>query len=512
MKYHHTCFDMLLVFLMGCAIPSIILAEPVQYYVEPVHGNDGNAGSMDSPLKTLTAALEKLPAEIDGEVLIHLSPGEYKEGGEKKQAALELKRRMHGNGQVRIIGETAGYQKNADPEMVLLDWTVPGKFLLEVNEGRWSLENVQIGSRQAGQGKGICVTGPGLLELHKVRIHTSGEKGAGLRAEHGGRIELFGTIELNEDLMESGGNENNFCRIEAEYGGVVRFMQREGARLVLGNGNLSAAYYGVIELGCEEARISSWNYQSNPIAINNSGRIDLHNTTTRLCAHNPRNTPIGLEHDGHVLAEGAKIIIEGKENANAIVLQKASTFFCNDVAIEGSVKNMLQAMSGSFLLAGIQGDLGRTEAYTGATIIVESCTGRLAGPFQESRGGRIILPDGKAAEPESQGSDSNNSDVESQPADLNNLPPLHRAALGGHLEEAQKFIREGADVKGRGPGGWTPLHMAAMGGHRAMAEMLLGQGAEIKARDDEGRTPADWAVLNSHEGLAEFLSQKEKGQ
>jgi len=75
--------------------------------------------------------------------------------------------------------------------------------------------------------------------------------------------------------------------------------------------------------------------------------VDFHSTTALLAARNPRNTPIGLEDDGHVLAEGARITIQGYTNSNAIVLQKASAFFCNDVTLIGVFKSPLLSMSGS---------------------------------------------------------------------------------------------------------------------------------------------------------------------
>src|SRR6185295_12432204 len=111
------------------------------------------------------------------------------------------------------------------------------------------------------------------------------------------------------------------------------------------------------------------------IAVNNSGRIDFHSTKATLAARNPRNTPIGLEDDGHVLAEGAPITIKGYDNGNAIVCQKASTFFCNDVTLEGKFHTPLSAMSGSTLLIGVSGDLDGGEVLTGARIILEKCTG-----------------------------------------------------------------------------------------------------------------------------------------
>ena len=482
-------------------------------YVDGTNGSDQATADRLGPVKTLAAAIQRLPEEIDREVTIHVAPGHYTTTGRRGRDALrlELKRSMGGCARVRIVGNASLFETPAAPGSVVLNWPAESSgFLMVVSDGHWSLENIQIGTRQPGQSRGICTVGPAVLELRDVRIHTAGRKGTGLQAHHGGRILLYGTIGLNEDLLQSGGGENSFCRVEAKYGGVVKFMQKEGARLILGNGNLSASYYGVIELGCEEARITSWNYQSNPIAVNNSGRVDLHNTTTFLCARNPRNTPVGLEHDGHVLAEGARIVIDGFGNGNAIVLQKASSFFCNDVVIGGRIVSPLLATSGSTLLVGVEGDLGETWATTGATIIVEKCAGELLGPFKVSRSGHIVLPDGRIVA-DTEGTSnaaplpalSKAADAESP--DPMDLPPLHRAAHGGHLDMARDLVERGADVSAKGPGGWTPLHLAALAGHRNMAEFLLSKGADVHSRDAQGRKSAELAARYGHIDLAEFL-------
>jgi len=128
--------------------------------------------------------------------------------------------------------------------------------------------------------------------------------------------------------------------------------------------------------------------------VNNSGRIDLHGTTTRLCARQKRNTPIGLEDDGHVLAEGAHIIIEGT-NDNAIVLQKASTLTCNDIEIRGSFANTLVASSGSMFVGRFLTEVAGVSATTSATINIEAGSKPVIGPLSATRGGVISLPDGK---------------------------------------------------------------------------------------------------------------------
>ena len=126
--------------------------------------------------------------------------------------------------------------------------------------------------------------------------------------------------------------------------------------------------------------------------MNSSGRIDVLGTEVTLIAKDPRNTPIGLEHDGHVLAEDAVIHIRG-ENHSAIALQKASTFTCNDIDLEGTFGHALWASSGSMFAGCFLGDVSRLEASTGAQILVEKIGGKLTGSAEARTGGLVALPD-----------------------------------------------------------------------------------------------------------------------
>lgn len=241
------------------------------------------------------------------------------------------------------------------------------------------------------------VAGPGHVTLKNVTFRTRSLSDAGIYAHRGGKVSLRGAIRLNEHLHEAGGEET-FCGIIATDHGLVRFVEREGAELDMGNGSLSAGYYGCIRLGCQTARITSWGEQSNNLAINNGGRIDLHNTTTRLCAKRRRNTPIGLEHDGHILGEDAHVIIES-DNDMAIALQKASTFTCNDIELRGTYEYCLWASSGSMFVGRFLTDVGRVEATTGANINIEKVRGKIVGPVVAKRCGTISLPDRNVVSP-----------------------------------------------------------------------------------------------------------------
>jgi hypothetical protein len=296
-------------------------------------------------------------------------------------------RRMRPGVRVSIVGQT-----NRSGELPKMAWE-GGAAMVDVREGVWWLENTQIGTGTKRQRRGVMVAGPGCVTLKNVTFRTRSLSDAAIYAQRGGLVELRGAIKLNEHLHERA-EEETFAGIIATDHGIVRFAERDGASLEIGNGSLSASYYGVIGLGCKTARITSWGEQSNCLAVNNSGRIDLHNTTTRLCARQKQNTPIGLEHDGHVLAEGAHIIIEGT-NDTAIYLQKSCTLTCNDIEIRGNCPNTLTASSGSMFVGRFKSDVAGITATTSATINIEAADGKIAGPLSATRGGIISLPDGK---------------------------------------------------------------------------------------------------------------------
>ncbi len=475
-------------------------------HVDARRGNDQNPGTRQAPLRTIHEAVSRLPDKLDGPVgtMIYVYPGRYQQVDieDRQHAVLELNRSMSVNQMVLIRGVGLDGHVPAKLGEVIFDWQPESKpglsgFFIDVRNGNWRLENIQVGTRREGNRLGINVTGPGQVHLENISVRTSSKQGAGLMAQHNGQMYLYGFIGLNEDVKTGENRDKTFASIRAEYGGLIKCRPKKGSSLVLGNGNLTVTYYGMIELGCETASISSWHYQANPIAANNSGRVDLHNTTTTLTAHNSRNTPIGLEHDGHVLAEGAHIIIEGKNNNNAIVLQKSSTLFCNDVEIRGNVKQDLMAYSDSTLLVGILGDLDGVRATTGATVIVEKCTGAIGGALRADSLGKVVLPDGREI------SSSNKTGMAKE-----KLPDIHQAALDGLAGKVKSLLDSGVDVNLEGPNKMTPLHMAAMGGHRGMATLLLEHGAKIKAKDSNDAMPVDLAQSYGHNAMAEFLKSK----
>ena len=307
-------------------------------------------------------------------------------------STLELNRQTKHRTKVRIVGEPSA----------VFDWEHGGAlYLVAVTQGHWTIENIQVGTRTGIQWRGIAAIGAGEIDLIDVRLHVGTPSASGLIATRGGQINLSGTIEINEDL-HYGGSDQDFARISASYNGSVKFIGSYGTgTLDMGNGSLSASYFGTIELGFGTANITS-HTSNNNIAINNSGRVDLHGTPTTLTATHLNNTPVGLEDDGHMLVEGATITINKKPGQHAIILQKSSTMLGGgnvvNIVREASDSGLdIWAMSGSILGTGVSGELRSTYAMTAGEIIIESIdnNANLIGPFSTNKFGRIALPDGR---------------------------------------------------------------------------------------------------------------------
>ena len=363
--------------------------HPELLHVDPTKGRDRNPGSKSRPLKDISAAIALLPETLERSVTIQLAQGTYAEtgGNGMPKNVLHLMRRMRPGVSVRIVGAPG-----AEGDATVLAWE-GGSSMIAATDGDWSLEGIRIGSFSQRQRRGVVVEGPAHVTLKDVSFRMRSQSDAGIVARRFGRVSLLGRIRINEQLHDEAG-EGTFCGIIATDHGTVKFEQREGASLDIGNGSLSASYYGCIRLGCETARITSWGYQSNNLAVNNSGRVDLHGTTTTLCAKVYENTPIGPEHDGHILAENAHIIITGKNNT-AIALQKASTFTCNDIELKGEFKKAVWALSGSMFVGRFLTDIQSLEAHTGASIHIEKLDGKIKGEIKVTSGAHISLPDGK---------------------------------------------------------------------------------------------------------------------
>lgn len=89
--------------------------------------------------------------------------------------------------------------------------------------------------------------------------------------------------------------------------------------------------------------------------------------------------------------------------------------------------------------------------------------------------------------------------------------PLHHLARKGDAEQAELFIRHGADLHARDEDICsTPLGWAAKYGQIGMVELLLRHGAKPRLPDDpDWATPLAWATRRGHQRIAELLQQYE---
>lgn len=383
--------------VLACAVTPGALAftqpaatEEVVLYVDSGKGKDTAAGSKRRPLESLSAALAKLPSPLTESATIHLAAGTYTTTGEvgMPSKTLELMHAMRPSVKVTIAGPPKG-------KPAVLGWKGE-RNMIDARTGAWHLRDLQVGTFDKAQRRGVTVRSPSHVTLENIVFRLRSHSDVGIRATDGGRVSLRGDIRLNEHLhddaegeTEGDAEDETFCGIIATDHGVVEFVEREGASLSLGNGSLSVSYYGSIRLGCAEARITS-RTKSNPFALANGGRIDVRNTNTTLRAVLRNNTPIGPEHDGHILAEDAHITIIGP-NDSAIALQKASTFTCNDIELVGEFENTIWATSGSMFVGRFLGDVTKVQSKTGAQVLIEDLAGEFEGPAIVESGGLISV-------------------------------------------------------------------------------------------------------------------------
>ena len=371
--------------LVAAAAPRAATAAdlPDVLHVDGKRGSDKASGTHRKPLRSLSAAIARIPDPLLESLTIELAPVDYDETGGRDMPdhCLHLMRRM-------APGVVVTIRSASDSERARWSWE-GSRQLVVATEGAWHLQGIEVGSFTVRQRRGVEVVGPADVTLEDVRFRLRSQSGEAIFARDGGRVSLRGAIELNEHLHETADDET-FTGILAVDHGVVEFDRREGATLDIGNGTLSVRYYGQIRLGCESARITC-HTTSNNLAINSGGRIDLRATPVVLRATDPRNTPIGLEHDGHLLAEDAHVRIVG-ENHSAIALQKSSTFTCNDIDLVGTFGHALWASSGSMFTGRFLGDVTRLKASTGAQVLVEKVGGELIGPLEAKSAGVIAVP------------------------------------------------------------------------------------------------------------------------
>lgn len=72
------------------------------------------------------------------------------------------------------------------------------------------------------------------------------------------------------------------------------------------------------------------------------------------------------------------------------------------------------------------------------------------------------------------------------------LPPLHRAAAAGDVQQVRQLLQQGAGPNATTEMNWTPLHAAVAGGgaenYVEVVRVLLAAGARVQVRDGDGRS------------------------
>jgi hypothetical protein len=127
--------------------PAVPLAHPVVFYVDPAGGHDANPGTESRPVKSIPAAVALLPDPVLRNVTIQLAAGRHTIAGDR--GSLELMRRMRPGVTVYLLGTK---DEKGDPST--LAWE-GGPAIVEVTEGHWRLENIQVGSGSTRQRRGV---------------------------------------------------------------------------------------------------------------------------------------------------------------------------------------------------------------------------------------------------------------------------------------------------------------------------------------------------------------------
>lgn len=91
---------------------------------------------------------------------------------------------------------------------------------------------------------------------------------------------------------------------------------------------------------------------------------------------------------------------------------------------------------------------------------------------------------------------------------INDMTPLHIAAMRCQEADARTLIEKGADVNATDDDGWTPLHHASRNGDIAMVRLLLDHGADPNIRTKGGQTALHAAAYGITEETIKSL-QKE---
>lgn len=86
---------------------------------------------------------------------------------------------------------------------------------------------------------------------------------------------------------------------------------------------------------------------------------------------------------------------------------------------------------------------------------------------------------------------------------------LTRAAKVGDIDRVMELLRQGVNVDGEDPGGWTALHWAANRDEAGVTELLVSGGqADFEKLDRKGRTALITAAMSGSANVLQLLLEK----
>jgi ankyrin repeat protein len=89
------------------------------------------------------------------------------------------------------------------------------------------------------------------------------------------------------------------------------------------------------------------------------------------------------------------------------------------------------------------------------------------------------------------------------------IPPLHKAAGEGRIDDIKALLAAGASVDERDPStGATPLTVAAAFGQTDVVKLLLFRGANVNAQAKDGNTALIWAAQTPQSPILRMLLEK----
>ena len=99
-------------------------------------------------------------------------------------------------------------------------------------------------------------------------------------------------------------------------------------------------------------------------------------------------------------------------------------------------------------------------------------------------------------------------ETSSLPTGNSNPKDLGSASKAGDIQEMKRFLKDGANINGKGPKELTPLHWAATTGKIKAISLLIEEGAIIDSRDGYLSTPLHLAAFFGQNEAVEVLLAK----